>query len=207
MKLHKKSVSKPAVKAKMDEFVRNRHNIRAKYELLGVGLNSSGSYLVGDINRSECDRLVGIKNKKIVGKPMFMVLESGKGQLVREVVSADKNLFTVNGKLMSRKVFPPGMCEILTQTEFAKLLKHEAALKKNEVIELRTRGDQKHLTGLLLGEITRPYSALVYAKEGKLHIRNVETKANIHNAREVCSLVSSKPDPGRVKSILSAISA
>lgn len=182
----KKDEGKPSGSRR--EFIRNGHSLRLTLESKGVGLMSSGSYCALKLRREAIDAL--LKEKSFTPKFRgYMVLSADKGTIVRPVQLVDNQRFVVNGKRMSTAVFEPGKCKLYSPKQFSAVLANGTW-----TATIHWNAQKTDLKGLVVGSKNASYSTMLYVKDGKIAVKDVEPTPNVHNRKEVVSLVNTDRD-------------
>jgi hypothetical protein len=173
---------KPVLK---EAFKRNSHRLRLKFYRKGVATMESGSYAAKRLNTEVLAALakrLPVKEKEAV---KGFVLVSERGILVRPCeILKDRQTFFCSGKVMSLEAFEPGRAKLLTRDELIEIL-----VQKGYAARIEIKDSKERVQGIAIGERGDGYSTLFYVKGNQLRWKDIETKRNKYNAKELVSVI------------------
>ena len=161
----------------------NTHTDRLEKQAQGVALMKSGSYVSPDFDAKEYNALTGLNRTTIhFEETKFVVIATGaRGSLGRLAqISKDRKYARYSGG----SIIPLALihAETFSIAAFVKLILQSVA-KTVEAL------DGRKFTGLLYGSIEKQYSTLWYVINGQLVQKDVETRRNDWNARDLVTVV------------------
>lgn len=176
------------------------HTFREAAQAVGIGMQASGSYVCAKFNSDAYAALakVNLSELRFSKEKAIAVTESdrekGKGGTVARIVNvsecgkyvryADKTVMHTD--VVKMTVYT--LAGFVESTIKAGVIATVARLEARQVVE------GSEITGYVYGSLSESYSSLVYVLNGKVQIKDIETKANEYNAHELVVITSSTED-------------
>jgi hypothetical protein len=177
---------------------RNGHRTRVAWEAKGVGLLSAKTWLFPSLNETAIKR---VEKMAVTGtKPVFLHLhEANRGDLLVPVRLAADGIHFICGPKnakMALDVFPPNSVKVLSEGTLI-----EGLLKSGKTAKVRCVSGAE-IEGMVFGDCSKPYAELVHRVNGKLVLKDIETRRNVHNQKELVSLLATDKDAKRVTALV-----
>ena len=181
------------------------HTFRELAQTVGIGMQASGSYVCAKFNSDAYAELAktNLSELRFSKEKAIAVTKSdrefGKGGTVARIAKvsecgrfvqyADKSVMRTDVVSM----------EVLTLGEFVERAIKSGVSATIARLENRQTVEGSEVTGYVFGTLQESYSSLVYVLNGKVQIKDIETKANEYNAHElVCVLTSTEEENAKL---------
>ncbi len=179
------------------KLVRGSHTLRVKWEKLGVGLLSCGSWVADKVNPGVAAKLQSASITTV--RSGFQILTGRKGMLVRQAkLSNDGKTYTVGTTRCSTELFPASACRLLSVNQMRDFVKSNG-------FSMKFKHGESEVTGWVLGPRDKDYATALFVKGGKLHTKDIETRKNLHNAHEVVRVMTTDKNDDARKAVLAVL--
>lgn len=161
-------------------------------------MQASGSYVCAKFNSDAYAALAKLNLSEIkFGRERIIAVtesdrEAGKGGTVARIAYASDCgqyvKYAADGSIMHTGVVA---IKVLTVREFVERAISAGVVAKIARLENRNVVEGSEVTGYVFGSLSESYSSLVYVLNGKVQIKDIETKANEYNAHELVVVLTS----------------
>jgi len=182
------------------------HKVREAAQAVGIGMQASGSYVCAKFNADAFAELAKTELGSIKFNTARCIAivrsdrEAGKGGTVARIAQASECgrfvRYTADKSIMRTDVVS---MEVLTLADFVERAIAGGTVATIARLEHRQAVEGSEKTGYVFGSLSESYSSLVYVLNGKVQIKDIETRANEYNSHElVCVLQSTTEENAKL---------